>query len=41
MGGLMNDRIPHQWIVLETPPTDDPAAAAGRNLAFLRERFAW
>jgi L-ribulose-5-phosphate 3-epimerase len=30
-----------QWIVLETPPTDDPAAAAGRNLAFLREHFAW
>lgn len=28
-----------KWLVLETPPTDDPPAAAARNLAFLRERF--
>jgi len=28
-----------KWLVLETPATDDPPAAAARNLAFLRERF--
>ncbi len=28
-----------RWIVLETPATDDPPAAAARNLAFLREHF--
>ena len=27
------------WIVLETPATDDPTAAAARNLKFLKERF--
>jgi len=27
------------YLVLETPPTDDPVAAAARNLGFLREHF--
>jgi sugar phosphate isomerase/epimerase len=27
------------WLVLETPATDDPKAAAARNLSFTRERF--
>ena len=27
------------YLVLETPPTDDPVAAAARNLEFLKERF--
>jgi L-ribulose-5-phosphate 3-epimerase len=27
------------YLVLETPPTDDPVAAAARNLKFLREHF--
>jgi L-ribulose-5-phosphate 3-epimerase len=31
----------NQWLVLETPSTDDPTAAARRNLGSLRERFAW
>ena len=28
-----------RWMVLETPATDDPVAAAGRNLAYIREKF--
>ena len=28
-----------RWIVLETPSTDDPAAAAARNLKFVKENF--
>jgi sugar phosphate isomerase/epimerase len=27
------------WLVLETPATDDPRAAAARNLKFTKERF--
>jgi len=27
------------WLVLETPATDDPSAAAARNLRFVREHF--
>ena len=27
------------WQTLETPATDDPPAAAARNLAFLRAQF--
>jgi L-ribulose-5-phosphate 3-epimerase len=28
-----------RWLVLETPATDDPPAAAARNLQYLREHF--
>jgi L-ribulose-5-phosphate 3-epimerase len=28
-----------RWLVLETPSTDDPVAAAGRNLGFVRGMF--
>lgn len=27
------------WLVLETPATDDPVAAAARNMTFLKEKF--
>ena len=27
------------WLVLETPPTDDPSAAAARNLDFVKKSF--
>jgi sugar phosphate isomerase/epimerase len=27
------------WLVLETPATDDPHAAAARNLKFTKERL--
>ena len=27
------------YLVLETPSTDDPTAAAARNLKFLKENF--